>query len=300
MSDNPILKHLGLSPCDRAVVVHADDLGMCQATIQAASELYEAGLVSSGAVMVPCSWFPAAANMIAERGLDAGVHTTLTCEWESYRWGPISTRDPESGLMAADGCFPRTSEEVQQRARPEAVERELRAQIERALSTGIDVTHIDTHMGAVIPSFVEAYLDLAIEYRVPPMFISPERYLDRDARDALPESVRSAIEEQVRKVEEHAIPVFDHITSLPLDRPEDRIEQAKRQLDALPEGLSIFILHPAQDTPELRAIAPDWRGRVADYRAFGSDELARHVRDAGIHVIGYRELRDAMRSASPV
>lgn len=294
-SDNPILKTLGFSATDKVVVVHADDVGMCQATLPAVSDLFDAGLVSSGAAMVPCPWFSAAAKLIADRGgLDIGVHTTLTSEWESYRWGPISTRDSESGLLAEDRCFPRTTEEVWARARPEAVERELRAQIERASGAGLDITHIDTHMGAVIPRFVDIYVDLAIEYRVPAMFLDPDTS-GFTGRAEVPEPIRSVLTEQLRKIRDHDMPVFDRITSLSLDEPDDRIEQAKRRFDELPAGLSLFILHPAQDTPELRAIAPDWPSRVADYQAFSSDELIRHVRESGVRVIGYRELRDAIR-----
>ena len=91
--------------------------------------------------------------------------------------------------------------------------------------------------------------------------------------------------------------MFDHMAMMPLDEPAHRVETAKRLFDALPPGLSYFILHPAMDTPELRAIAPDWPNRVADYEAFTSPELRDYVRDSGIHVIGYRALRDLMRAA---
>jgi hypothetical protein len=81
---------------------------------------------------------------------------------------------------------------------------------------------------------------------------------------------------------------------LPLDQPADRVEQAKRAFDTLPPGLTHFIIHPAQDTPELRAITPDWQSRVADYQAFTSSELRSYVEGSGLHVVGYRALRELL------
>ena len=93
------------------------------------------------------------------------------------------------------------------------------------------------------------------------------------------------------------VPMLDHLSQeLPLDQHRDRVEVAKRALDSLAPGLTHFILHPAYDTPELRAIASDWRARVADYQAFTSAELRDYLKNTGIHVIGYRALRDLMRA----
>jgi len=100
----------------------------------------------------------------------------------------------------------------------------------------------------------------------------------------------------VTQLEEQGVPMLDRLSQeLPLDEHEDRVAVAKRVFDSLPTGLTHFILHPAYDTPELRAIAPDWRGRVADYRAFMSHELRDYIEEIGIHVIGYRDLRDLVR-----
>jgi hypothetical protein len=100
MDPNPVLRKLGFADDDRVVIIHADDIGMCQATMSAFADLVDFGLISSGAVMVPCPWFPQAAAYCRQHPLvDLGVHLTLTSEWDGYRWGPVSTRDPASGLI---------------------------------------------------------------------------------------------------------------------------------------------------------------------------------------------------------
>ena len=99
MIGNPVLRHLGFAATDRVVVIHADDLGMCQATLPAFVDLLAGGLVSSGSVMVPCPWFPQATALLRACPIaDVGLHVTLTSEWEAYRWRPLSTRQPATGL----------------------------------------------------------------------------------------------------------------------------------------------------------------------------------------------------------
>jgi chitin disaccharide deacetylase len=293
---NPTLKRLGYGPGDRVVIIHADDVGMCQASIPAFLELMDRGLVSSGAAMVPCPWFPLLAQECRRNpGLDIGVHLTLTSEWDGYRWGPISGRDPASGLLDAEGYFHRRSEEVQAQADAQAVQAEMEAQFGRALSAGLDVSHVDTHMGAVAhPRFVPGYAQLALRERLPALFLR----LDEPGWQALGlDAATAAFARQfMEQLEEQGVPLLDGLASLPLVQdPGDRIAAAKAALAALPPGLTHFIIHPAADSLELRAITTTWQSRVADYRAFTSDDLASWLKKCGIQVIGYRRLRDLMR-----
>ena len=149
MTQNPVLRKLGFSAGDRVVIVHADDVGMCHATVPAFFELATGGLVSAGSVMVPCPWFrEAAAEARRNPEADLGVHLTLTSEWENYRWGPVANRDCTSGLADATGCFFRAPA-LMDRPDPNVVLQEMRSQVHRAHDVGIDVTHIDCHMFAI-------------------------------------------------------------------------------------------------------------------------------------------------------
>jgi len=296
MVPNPVLRKLGFSDHDRVAIIHADDIGMCQATLPAFADLVDFGLISSGATMVPCPWFPQAAAYCRQYPqVDLGVHLTLTSEWGSYRWGPISTRDPASGLLDTEGYFYRSSEEVQEHGDPAAVQLELQAQVERALAAGIDITHVDTHMGTVAHrKFTAGYVGVALQHGLPLMILRLDeagwRGMGLDSETAV------SIAQLAQQLEAQGLPLFDNLVVMPLDQPADRVEQAKRAFDSLPPGLTHFIIHPAQDTPELRAIAADWRCRVADYQAFTSQELRDYVRNSGVQVIGYRSLRELIRN----
>ncbi|MEJ2133598.1 MAG: hypothetical protein P8Y95_18730, partial [Gammaproteobacteria bacterium] len=92
---------------------------------------------------------------------------------------------------------------------------------------------------------------------------------------------------------DEGLPTLDHIRMMPLDDPTDRLERAKQMLDGLEPGITYFILHPARDTPELRAITSSWPSRAADWETFQSEELREHVKQAGIHVLEWRQIRDA-------
>lgn len=300
-SPNPLLKKLGLSNNDRAVIFHADDIGMSQASLAAYKDLAGSGLLTSAAAMVPCPWFPATANFIRENQdklqLDVGVHLTLTNEWDQYRWGPISTTDPASGLLDAQGYFPAECAPVQEKADTAVVQTELELQIERALASGIDVTHIDSHMGAVFhPKFLSLYFQLAQKYRVPALMLRSESVSQHGEAQAEREALH-AFHGILQEMESRGFPLLDSLEMMPLDSAEMRLQAAVERLQGLPIGVSYFIIHPAKDTPELRAYAPDWACRNADYELFMDDRWRNAVEASGVKPIGWRVLRKLMLGA---
>ena len=296
---NPILKKLGLADSDRAVIFHADDVANFQSSLDAYRELLDVGLLSSASIMVPCSWFPAAAELCRTNAghpnLDIGIHLTLTSEWGGYRWGPVTSRETGSGLIDSDGCFHSSSAAVQQFADLTAVQSELRAQIERALAAGIDATHIDSHMFALFhPRLVDVYIDLALEYGLPPFLL--RRSVPEFHKYSVSPEAEAALLQRVPQWEERGLPLFDDATMMPLDNARDRTALLMDKLHELKPGLSCLILHPTKDTPELREAVPehDWPCRVADYQTFKDTAVRDAVQKLGIHIIGYRWLRDLM------
>lgn len=295
MQTNPVLKKLGFSPDDRLVIIHTDDIGMCQASIDAFADLWDFGLISSGAVMVPCPWFlEAAAYARSHPEVDLGIHITLTSEWETYRWGPVTTRDPASGLLDAQGFFYKTTQEVWVNADPSAAIAEMDAQVSRAVEEGMTPTHVDTHMGSVgHPSLIPGYIQLATRYGVPLMIprLAAEELMQRESLD---EDTARKITGMISTLEEMGIPLLDQLSGLELDDASDRIGQAKQALGGLKPGITHFIIHPSKDTPELRHITDSWDCRVADYETFMNADIRDFIKHEGIHIIGYKDLKDLM------
>lgn len=297
MGANPALMRLGLKETDRVAILHVDDVGMCGASLDAFAELWSARAVTCGSVMVPCPWFRATAAWAREqRQVDLGVHATLTSEWSGYRWGPVSTRDPASGLVDDELCFPRTSAEVAAHAKADAAADELRMQLRLARDAGIEPTHLDTHMGSALNArlyggFMEAALDAgALPFG---LRLSTEQW----RKGGYDEETAAVLSGAVRELEERGVPMLDRMLMLSLSVGEERLDRTLQLMRRIEPGqIGYAIFHPAVDTPELRAICPDWKSRVADYELLRSGRIRDELESAGVRLIGCRELQALMPS----
>lgn len=296
---NPALRRLGFSDEDRVVVLHADDIGMCQATLPAYQSVLDFGVLSSAATMTPCPWFSGLGRFCRERAgdprVDMGVHLTMNCEWTDYRWPPVSKHDRSSGLTRKDGGMHYLAVDVAGSVDLRAMEGELRAQVDRAYDAGIDVTHVDTHMLTLWhPRLLESYFRVAFEFRLPLFMLRRvEDMIDSAILDA---SALDDLQATIDEAESDGMVFFDRIRVLPLEYAANRIAAGKEALAAAQPGtLTNILIHPAVDTPELRSIAPDYACRVADHALFTSEAWRDAVHESGVKVIGFRQLRDLVR-----
>ena len=272
-----LAERLGYGAEAKLLILTCDDLGFCHAANVGVYEAMRGGLATSASLMVPCPWARGAAAEY--RGEDVGVHLTLNAELDLYRWGPI-TQAPS--LLDGDGGFPRTVHDVWDHADLDEVRRECRAQVERAILWGFDVSHLDAHLGALQfrPEFFDVYLELAVEFRLPIRLSGA----DGEAHAGFP--FRSlAAEEGV---------VF----------PDQLVRAAGMGsdgalLDAVADlgpGVTEICVHPAVATPELLALCADWRARIHDHELLAGDgPLGAALDDAGVTLLGYRPLRRLMR-----
>lgn len=294
-----LAERLGFSPNDRVAIIHADDIGMCHAANQGAFEALELGAITCGSLMVPCSWFSEAAELArANSGLDLGVHLTLNCEYPRYRWGPVAGRRVVPSLLDDEGYLPRTLAEVVFRAKPEEVEVELRAQIEHALASGIDVTHLDAHMGTCFaPPFIEIYLRLGEEFRVPVFATRPDRRsLEARGLDALAADLAQLLE----RMESVGLPILDGFDADSLGfEPGTGEEHNRARIARLRPGVTYLICHPAIDGEELRAIAPETaHQRGFEQRFYGTELGTRALGEAEVKTAGMRALRELVRGGA--
>jgi predicted glycoside hydrolase/deacetylase ChbG (UPF0249 family) len=293
--ETTLAMRLGFGASERVAIVHCDDIGMCHAANVGAFEALDRGPATCGSVMVPCPWFREAAELARLRPeVDLGVHLTITSEWAAYRWGPVAERSAVPSLLDADGYLPRTTQEIAARGRPEEVEIELRAQIERALAAGIDVTHLDAHMGAVfMPPFIHLYAQLALEYRLPAFAVRPD-----PASLAVLGSADAgrAIERALAALRDGGVPILDgmNANSLAFEPGEGAIHNANR-LASLEPGINYLICHPARRGDELDAISPDAHARDFERSFYGGETGHRALEAHGIRTLGMRPLRDLMR-----
>ena len=281
---NDVAVKLGYPADAKLLILHADDLAVAHSVDRASFAALDRRAVSSASIMVPCPWLTeVAAYAKAHPGADLGLHLTLTSEWETYKWGPVAPRDQVPTLLDPNGYFWADNSPVVQNAKPEEVEREIRAQVERALAMGIHPTHLDTHMGtlAASPAFYAALIKVAHEYHLPFMAVR---------------STDPHLAPMMKLLSPHDV-ALDSVTVFNPSIPADQwTESYLKTLNGLGPGLHEIIVHLGHDDSELQAVTvghPDygaaWRER--DFKAVTSPEFKKALEDNHIVVIGWKDLK---------
>lgn len=297
-SQNPLLEKLGYAPDARLVLFHADDVGMCHGANRAYLDLAAAGMLKAGSVMVPCPWSPEILHAGRDNpSLDLGVHITLTSEWEGYRWGPISTRDRATGLIDDEGWLYSRVAPLLPGMNTDAAVVEMRAQVERARTLGLDFTHIDAHMGAAVtPPLIQHYVELGFTYNVPVL-------IPRNVDEYTVDLGQARADETdwhafTSAIEARGMPLVDTFRITPgydMGTEGGRVELYEVVLRALPPGITYFSLHP-NASGDIEAIVPDYaHWRTFEHEYFRSQRLRDLLAEEGITPIGYREIRAVMR-----
>jgi chitin disaccharide deacetylase len=269
--------HLG-----KRLIVHADDFGLCASVNRATIAALESEAISSASVMAACDYFEPAVNYAARHPeMDIGLHLTVTSEWPAKRWGPVADREKVPSLIDEDGCFYADADVMSERARPEEVYIELKAQMERALAVGMKPTHVDTHMFALFynDALHSVYRQVALEHGL--AFLAP--------------SGPSFSKRTVRKEE---MLVRALLTASPEIPAVEWTAAYVRSVGALYARVTQINVHLGFDDSELRGIAGGdtpwgaaWRQR--DLAAVESEEFRRAVRSGGVVLTRWRELARA-------
>ena len=278
-AERSLAERLGYAADARLVIISCDDLGSCHAANVGVFEALHHGVATCASLMVPAPWGRDAAAH-ALRTDDIGVHLTLNCEHEAYRFGPI-THAPS--LLSGEGGFPRSVDDLWQHADPAEVLRECRAQIERAAAWGIDVTHLAPHLSVITlrPEFFDVYLELACE------FVLPIRLPSTITAEQAGFPFRKLAADEGVLFPDH----FDH------DWRAGSRERVYDAIRTLAPGVTEIHVQPAADTPEVRAITGSAALWIDDLELVTADATLRTLlAESGATPIGYRALRDAMRA----
>jgi len=283
-----LVERLGYQPTDKLLIVNGDDAGMCHTANLATIECLAQGFMRCSTIMVPCPWFPEiAAYAKGHPEKDFGVHLCHTSEWGKYRWGPVAPREQVPGLIDPEGYLWRDVPEVYSHATPDQALIEGRAQIRRALAAGIDVTHIDSHMGTLQlqPDYVKTYLQLAVDFDLPVRMASQ----DTLARAGHPE-LRAAFAAKGIVFPDYF--VYDELKDEKANVKEFWLGIVRN----LKPGVTELYIHAGMPTDELKAITGSWPTRSQEFEVFTHDEeMKRAMAEQKITLIGYRPLRDLQR-----
>src|SRR5579863_967802 len=169
-NDSTYAERLGWPKGSRVLIIHVDDAGMSYESNAGAIAALTRGAATSVSVMMPCPWVPGFVKWLRSHpDIDAGLHLTLTSEWNDYRWGPLAGRTNVPGLTDSTGDLWPTVLQVARHASADEVGAEMKAQLDRARAMGFQPTHLDTHMGTVYATteFMKKYIELGVEHHIP-------------------------------------------------------------------------------------------------------------------------------------
>jgi hypothetical protein len=271
------------------------------------------GAATSCSVMMPCPWVPAFVHWLKQNpGIDAGLHLTLTSEWKEYRWGPLAGKLTVPGLVDKEGAMWPTVQETALHASADEVEKEMRAQLDRARSMGFEPTHLDTHMGTIYANegYLERYIQIGIENHIPVMLPGGHDFLIEEQEHFPPEAI-SQIRKLGKMLWDSGLPVLDdlHNTSYDWKIPDDiqnddaKLQQFKTEkyieaLKSLRPGLTMMIMHCTATTPVFSQISSSGPSRKGDLLAMMDPAFKKALEHEGIILTNWKELIEK-RAALP-
>jgi chitin disaccharide deacetylase len=251
------------------LLIRSDDAGMSHSVNLGLQRLIESGLPVSISVMFPTPWYQETVELLKRHpSVSAGIHLTLNSEWKNYRWGPVLGRTAVPSLVDAEGYFfPSADTLYKNRPDLREVERELRAQIERALRSGLRIDYVDYHMGTVMryPEFREITERLAREFS-----LGMSGYFGETSHDP-----------------QYAAP------------PRAKLDSLLVMVNRLEPGLNMVVTHVGIDDAELGALLdmntsnplPDMsKNRQGELDALTSPRFSAAIKARNIRLVTYRDL----------
>lgn len=278
---------LGYPENTKLLIIHADDAGLSHSENRATIHALKNGVVNSYSIMVPCPWFYEMANFAKENPhFDNGVHLTLTCEWENYKFGPILPTTEVPSLVDKNGYFHKSRIDFINNAKPEEVKNELRAQIEKALQFGLQPTHLDSHMCSVgvSPEFLNIYKELGKEYNLPVL-------LNKQFIESI------SLSKDKYDFENDLLVEMLHIGQFSYFEKNELKKYYESTFDDVVPGLNVILIHPAFNDDEMKGITKnhpnfgsEWR--QIDFDFFTSEECKSKLRDSNIQLTTWKEIKE--------
>ncbi len=306
-TDTTYAQRLGFSKNAKVLILHVDDAGMSFDSNEGAINAMTKGVANSCSVMMPCSWVPAFVHYLKQHPqTDAGLHLTLTSEWGEYRWPPLSGKSAAPGLTDMEGAMWPSVEDVIKHTSADEVEKEIRAQIDRARSMGFEPTHLDTHMGTLLatPAFTERYIKLGIEMHIPVMIPAGHSALIKKQMN-LPEAQLQQMHSIGRMLWNAGLPVLDdlHNESYEWKIPAAIVNNDKKlqafktkkyinAIKSLKPGITMMIMHCTATSEIFKHISDSGPIRKGDMLAMMDPAFKKALQDEGIILTTWRELKE--------
>jgi hypothetical protein len=291
--DETYAEKLGWPKGAKLLIMHVDDAGMSHDSNLGTIKAIEEGAANSFSVMMPCPWVPEILRYIEKNPeTDAGLHLTLNAEWDLYRWGPLAGKPTVPGLVDEEGAMWPQVEDVVEHATADEVEKEIRAQVDRALAAGFRPTHLDSHMGTIFGSleFVQRYIKVGMETQIPIMF--PGGHCTYIAAQN-PDWPLAMIQQVAKQVWDSGLPVLDDLHNYSYEwKREDKVESYVEIIRSLKPGVTMMINHCTDPTENFPVISGSTQTRLGDLEAMLHRDIKKAIEEEGIIMTTWRELKE--------
>jgi len=304
--DSTYAERLGFPKNARVIIFHMDDAGMSLSSDRGIEKVFAKGVANSTSVMMPCPWVPQMVRYINQHpGIDAGLHLTLTSEWKDYRWPPVSGAKEVAGLTDSTGSMWRDVPDVIRHATAEEVDKEIRAQLDRAEKMGFHPTHLDSHMGTLFakPEFLQKYIQLGIEKQLPLMFPGGnDTYIAHEMN--LNATQLHYFQQLGKEIWDGGLPLLDDLVNSsydwnpPTDIKDDsalckwRVALYEKAMRELKPGVTMIITHCTDPSDIFSEITDSGPKRKADMLAMLDPGFKQFLKDNGFILTTFRELME--------
>lgn len=296
---------LGFPKGAKVLILHVDDAGMSWDSNEGAIQAIDKGVANSVSVMMPCPWVPGFVKYLKQHpSVDAGLHLTLTAEWKDYRWGPLTGKPSSPGLVDNEGALWPSVADVVKNAKPQEVDAEIRAQLERARTMGFEPTHLDSHMGTLFatPEFIQVYIRLGIENKIPIMMPGGHNTMIGKQLKTTPE-LQAQLLEVGKMLWSSNLPVLDDLHNVSYgwnypknktlrDRDLQKFATSKyiETIGELKPGLTMVIMHCTAPTQIFGMISDSGMIRKGDMLAMMDPVFKKFLDEEGIILTTWREI----------
>jgi chitin disaccharide deacetylase len=278
-----VAERLGYPADSKLLIVHADDLAIAHSEDAASFDALEKNAVTSASIIVPGPWLTeVAAYAKAHPDADLGLHLALTSEWKTFRWGPVESKEKVPSLFDPSGYLWPETLPAASNVKPAEAEREIRAQIERAIAMGIHPTHLDSHMGVLFstPELLTVYVKVAHEYKLPFLAVR----------------IPNAPTQLFSVLSEKDVILDSVVIANPAVHANEWRDFYVNAVKNLKPGLTEIIVHLGHDDAELQAVTLDhpdygsaWRQR--DYDVVTSPDFKKALEENHVILVKWKDLK---------
>lgn len=280
-----LAERLGYKAEDKLLIITADDAGMCNAVNEAIILILQKNLVTSTSVMIPCPWSPDIIEFSKRNTqYSFGVQLTLTSEYKNkYTWKAINSEEKTPGLYNEKGMMQSDMLSLSKNATLSEIETELRSQIKRAYSLGLNPCFLNSHMFILLynEDYFNIYVKLAEEFNLPIRFVGLPDFQGNDT-----DKWKKTLE--LKGILHPDYTIWNELDSI--KNPNDFPAVMENVLKNLKPGVTELYIHPSIYSPEIRNLTTNYLRRVIEMDWTESPELQSLINNLNIKIISYKDL----------